>query len=84
MPLDDVVRNRRLNRLLRDLTLDLTIAETAHLHVALAEWAAEAIDTLLESTHTRADALAAITFPGQTMWHEPPRVTLQLLSLIHI
>ena len=55
-----------------------SIAETAHLHVALAAWAAEAVDTLLESTHTRADALAAITFPGQTMWHEPPRVTLQL------
>jgi anhydro-N-acetylmuramic acid kinase len=55
-----------------------SIAATAHLHVALAEWAAEAIDTLLASTHTRADALAAITFPGQTLWHEPPRVTLQL------
>ncbi len=55
-----------------------SIAETAHLHVALAEWAADAIDTLLATAHTRADALAAITFPGQTLWHEPPRVTLQL------
>lgn len=55
-----------------------SIAETARLHVDLAHWAAEAIDTLLETTHTRADALAAIVFPGQTVWHEPPRVTFQL------
>jgi anhydro-N-acetylmuramic acid kinase len=54
------------------------VSTTAHLHVALAEWAAEAVDVLLASTHVRADALAAIVFPGQTLWHEPPRVTWQL------
>jgi anhydro-N-acetylmuramic acid kinase len=54
------------------------VAATAHLHVALAEWAAEAVEVLLASTHVRADALAAIVFPGQTLWHEPPRVTWQL------
>lgn len=55
-----------------------SIAVTARLHVALAEWAAEAVDTLLATAHVRADSLAGITFPGQTVWHEPPRVTLQL------
>lgn len=55
-----------------------SIAETARLHAALAEWAAEAVDTLLATAHVRADSLAGITFPGQTVWHEPPRVTLQL------
>jgi len=55
-----------------------SIADTARLHVALAEWAAEAVDTLLEATHVRADALAGIVFPGQTMWHEPPVVTFQI------
>lgn len=54
------------------------IADAARLHAALAEWTVEVIDALLESTHTRADALAAIAFPGQTLWHEPPLVTLQL------
>ncbi len=55
-----------------------SVAETARLHVRLAEWAAEAVDTLLDSTHVRADALSAIVFPGQTIWHEPPVVTWQL------
>lgn len=55
-----------------------SIADTARLHVALAEWAAEAVDTLLEVTHVRADALAGIVFPGQTVWHEPPLVTFQI------
>ncbi len=54
------------------------IAETARLHAALAEWAAEAVENVLALTHTRADALAAIAFPGQTMWHEPPRVSYQV------
>ncbi len=54
------------------------VAEMAHLHVALAEWAAEAVEAVLAATHIRADTLAAIVFPGQTLWHEPPRVTWQL------
>ncbi len=55
-----------------------SIAATARLHVALAEWAGEAVDTLLATAHVRADSLVGITFPGQTVWHEPPLVTLQL------
>lgn len=54
------------------------IAETARLHVALAEWAADAVEVALELSHVRPDAVAAIAFPGQTLWHEPPTVTLQL------
>lgn len=54
------------------------IRETARLHVALAEWAADAVEVALELSHVRPDALAAIAFPGQTLWHEPPTVTLQL------
>lgn len=54
------------------------IAETARLHVQLAEWACEAVDTVLASAHVRADALSGIAFPGQTVWHQPPRVSWQL------
>lgn len=54
------------------------IADVARLHATLAEWACEAVDTVLTSAHVRADALAGIAFPGQTMWHEPPLVSWQL------
>ncbi len=55
-----------------------SIAETARLHAALAEWAADAVEVALELSHVRVDALTAIAFPGQTMWHQPPVVTFQL------
>lgn len=54
------------------------IAEVARLHAAIAGWAAEAIDQVLTTAHVRADALGFVAFPGQTLWHEPPVVTLQL------
>jgi anhydro-N-acetylmuramic acid kinase len=54
------------------------MADTARLHVSLAEWAADAVDVALELSHVRPDSVAAIAFPGQTVWHEPPAVTLQL------
>lgn len=54
------------------------IAEVARLHAALGDWAGEAIDHLLGQQHVRADQLALIAFPGQTIWHEPPVVTWQL------
>ena len=55
-----------------------SIADAARLHVALAEWAADAVDVALELSHVRTDAVTAIAFPGQTMWHEPPFVSYQL------
>lgn len=54
------------------------IAEVARLHAALPIWAAEAVDAVLLNGHHRADQLGFIAFPGQTIWHEPPVVTLQL------
>ncbi len=53
-------------------------AETARLHAALAHWAADAVDVALETCGVRPDHLAAIGFPGQTIWHEPPLVSFQL------
>ena len=50
----------------------------AHLHVRLAEWSADAVDTLLADSHTRASDLSFIAFHGQTIWHEPPAVSWQL------
>jgi anhydro-N-acetylmuramic acid kinase len=50
----------------------------AHLHVQLAEWAADAVDEVLRSTQVHADRLDLIAFHGQTVWHEPPAVTWQL------
>jgi len=50
----------------------------ALLHAELAEWAAEAVQVLLEGAGVPATDLAGIGFPGQTVWHEPPRVTWQI------
>jgi anhydro-N-acetylmuramic acid kinase len=50
----------------------------ARLHVRLAEWAAEAIETLLAGSQVPASELGFIAFHGQTIWHEPPVVTWQL------
>lgn len=55
-----------------------SVAETARLHTALADWAVDAVEVALELSHVRADAIAAIAFPGQTIWHEPPIVSWQL------
>ena len=50
----------------------------ALLHARLAEWAAEAVDEVLQRAHVSSAALDLIAFHGQTVWHEPPVVTLQL------
>ncbi len=50
----------------------------ARLHVQIAEWAAEAVQILLAQARVRASDLSFISFPGQTVWHEPPAVTWQL------
>jgi anhydro-N-acetylmuramic acid kinase len=50
----------------------------AHLHVALAEWAAVAVDSLLAAAHVRPSELSFIALHGHTVWHEPPRVSWQL------
>jgi anhydro-N-acetylmuramic acid kinase len=50
----------------------------AHLHAKIGEWAVEAVDELLRRSTVAASALDFIAFHGQTIWHEPPIVTLQL------
>ena len=55
-----------------------TAPDLARLHVRLAGWAAEAVETLLAAGHTRASELGFIAFHGQTIWHEPPAVSWQL------
>ncbi|MEP7175213.1 MAG: anhydro-N-acetylmuramic acid kinase [Gemmatimonadales bacterium] len=50
----------------------------ARLHVRIAEWAAEAVETLLAQARVAASELELIAFHGQTIWHEPPIVTWQL------
>lgn len=55
-----------------------TAPALARLHVHLAEWAAEAIDSVLAAARVAASELALIAFPGQTIWHEPPVVSWQL------
>jgi anhydro-N-acetylmuramic acid kinase len=63
---------------LRQILAGGSPSEFASVHVALGEWAVEAVDLLLAAAHVRASDLSFITFPGQTIWHEPPRVTWQL------
>jgi anhydro-N-acetylmuramic acid kinase len=50
----------------------------ARLHVRLAEWAAEAVQSVLTRSNVPASELSVIAFPGQTIWHEPPVVSWQL------
>lgn len=50
----------------------------ARLNVQIAEWAAEAVQLVLDAGSTRADELACIAFPGHTIWHQPPLVSWQL------
>jgi anhydro-N-acetylmuramic acid kinase len=55
-----------------------TAQTLARLHVRVADWAAEAVQTLLVQGKARASDLSLIAFPGQTIWHEPPLVSWQL------
>lgn len=52
--------------------------QLAALHVRLAEWAADAVQGVLEGAGVLASELSFIAFPGQTIWHEPPLVSWQL------
>ena len=55
-----------------------TAPSLARLHVRVADWAAEAVQTVLVQAKVRASDLSLIAFPGQTIWHEPPLVSWQL------
>ena len=55
-----------------------TPRELALLHVRVAEWAADAVEAVLEQGHIRASDLGFIALHGQTVWHEPPTVSWQL------
>jgi anhydro-N-acetylmuramic acid kinase len=55
-----------------------TAADLARLHVRVAEWAAEAVQSVLLRGGVPASDLSLIAFPGQTIWHEPPVVSWQL------
>ncbi|MGH7509951.1 MAG: anhydro-N-acetylmuramic acid kinase [Gemmatimonadales bacterium] len=55
-----------------------TTPSLARLHVRVAEWAAEAVQTVLVQGSVPASDLSLIAFPGQTVWHEPPVVSWQL------
>ncbi len=50
----------------------------AHLHARLGEWAVEAVEQVLHGAGIAPSRLDFIAFHGQTVWHEPPLVTLQL------
>jgi anhydro-N-acetylmuramic acid kinase len=55
-----------------------TPGELARLHVRIAEWAADAVESLLAQARVRASDLGFIAMHGQTVWHEPPTVSWQL------
>jgi anhydro-N-acetylmuramic acid kinase len=55
-----------------------TASSLARLHVRVAEWAAEAVQSVLVRSSVPASELSLIAFPGQTIWHEPPVVSWQL------
>src|SRR5688572_19655368 len=55
-----------------------TAPSLARLHVRLAEWAAEAVQSVLVRGSVPASDLSLSASPGQTIWHDPPAVTWQL------
>jgi anhydro-N-acetylmuramic acid kinase len=63
---------------IRDAFNGSTAPALARLHVRVAEWAAEAVQTVLVQGKVPASDLSLIAFPGQTIWHEPPLVSWQL------
>lgn len=52
----------------------------ALLHGELGEWSAECVETLLDDAGVAPASLAFVASHGQTVWHEPPRVSFQLGS----
>ncbi len=52
--------------------------DLALLHARLGEWAADAVQAVLDAGRARPTDLDFIAFHGQTIWHEPPAVTWQL------
>ena len=63
---------------IREVTTGGTTRDCALLHVELGRLFAAAAAALLERTHTRARDVAFVASHGQTVWHEPPRASLQL------
>ena len=55
-----------------------SVREVALLHVELGRSFARALTTTLEEAGIDPDQVAAAGSHGQTLWHEPPAVTLQL------
>lgn len=55
-----------------------TTRSLALLHARIAEWACDAVQAALDAGQVRSMDLDFIAFHGQTLWHEPPRVTWQL------
>jgi anhydro-N-acetylmuramic acid kinase len=55
-----------------------TARDLALLHADIGLWATDAVQAVLDAAHVRATELDLIGFHGQTIWHEPPRVTWQL------
>jgi anhydro-N-acetylmuramic acid kinase len=62
----------------RCLTMGSTAQDFALLGVHLAEWAAQSVDMVLAEAKVPPSEISFIAYPGQTIWHEPPRVTWQL------
>jgi anhydro-N-acetylmuramic acid kinase len=72
-PYSAAERNQLLSAMAAGGARDLAL-----LHTRLAEWSAEATESLLAESHIRASDLAFIAMHGQTIWHEPPAVSWQL------
>jgi len=52
--------------------------DLALLHAQVGNWAARAVDAVLEEGRVRPTELDCIALHGQTVWHEPPAVSWQL------
>ena len=67
-----------MRRSLEDAITSHTAADLARLHARLGHLALAACQQVLDAGHHTPAQLDFISFPGHTVWHEPPTVSWQL------
>ncbi len=70
--------DRGMRQSLDDAITSYTASDLARLHARLGHLAVAACQQVLDESHHAATQLDFISFPGHTVWHEPPTVSWQL------
>lgn len=70
--------DRDMRQSLEDAITSYTAADLARLHARLGHLAVAACQQVLDESHHPATQVDFISFPGHTVWHQPPTVSWQL------